>query len=117
MSILEKAKDHFRQVLGEVEYNVIDVPEWECKIYVKPRSALNVKEMNGILEASTKRNIDGLIQVLIVRALDETGKNLFTGADKVELRRASPSVIANICDQIAQLDIDAQDEEARLVGK
>ncbi len=81
--ILDTATAHFRnQISGAMQ--VIDVPEWETKVYYK--SAVSLKEEGKILELSQQgKTVEALVESLIVRARNEDGTKMFTFADKAAL--------------------------------
>lgn len=78
--ILAKAKAHWDQIRGEVES--VAVPEWDTTIYYRPA---NLKEMADIQKKLNVSLIDGAVEMLIVRARNETGERLFKPVHRTEL--------------------------------
>ncbi len=75
----------------------IDVKKLGETIYFKPLNALSVEKFDRVLEAEGKQNIVGMIDILIVRAMDEKGEPLFNPMDRVQMKKQiGPLLIAEI---------------------
>jgi len=99
MSVLNKAKGHFRdQLAGDL--NSIDVPEWETKIYFKNVSTFAQEQK--VLELHAKGElVAALVETLIQKSLDKDGKKMFKNADKdVLMREVDPNVIIRVCTEL-----------------
>lgn len=111
--MLEKAKAHFKAVLAQAEWHSIEVPEWgdenqPAKIYFKPMAALPIKTYSRLVELGRQPTVEALVDMLIVRCLDETGKPLFRAVDKTEmLRDISPLVVCDIIRQMGEAEKDS----------
>ena len=114
MSVLEKATSHFREkISGELKY--VFVPEWgdspdkPLKIYYKP--SINFKAQGKIL-ALFKQNKDeeaGCMS-LIIRALDENGKNIFNEGNMPNLlHEVDPDVVNRILAEMGANDEDSEE--------
>lgn len=93
--VLDKATAHFRnQISGEMR--MIDVPEWEAKIYYK--AAVSLKEEGKILELTQQgKTVEALVESLIVRARNEDGTKMFNFADKAALlNEVDPKVLIRV---------------------
>ena len=93
--IIEKATAHFRnQISGEMK--MIEVPEWECKIFYK--SANTLRDEGKILELSQQgKTIEALVESLIIRARNEDGTKMFTSADKmIFMNEVDPKILIRI---------------------
>jgi hypothetical protein len=99
MSVLNKAKGHFRdQLAGEL--NSMEVPEWETTIYWK-NVATFVQEQKVIELHGKGELVAALVETLIQKALDKDGKPVFKNADRdVLMREVDPNVIIRVCTQI-----------------
>lgn len=108
MNILDNAKRHFsqrRELRGPIE-----VPEWGDEgnpllvYYQIPNMALK----NEMAQALAGDNLEGIVTVLILMAMDADGKHLFSKAQKPELmRNVDPAVIERIT---REMDIAQQGE-------
>jgi hypothetical protein len=93
--ILEKATAHFRAQLNNA-MEVIDVPEWETRIWFKRVTTL--KEESKILELSQAgKTVEALVESIIMRARNEDGTRMFAMPDKVTmLNEVDPKIIIRI---------------------
>jgi len=108
--ILEKATAHFRnQISGEMK--MIEVSEWETKIYFK--SASSLKDEGRILELSQQgKTIEALVESLIIRARNEDGSRMFTQADKPTfLNEVDPKVIIRIVGDMNTMSFNPAEED------
>lgn len=85
--ILARARAHWESVKAELEY--VEVPEWgdgenPQRIYYRKA---NLAEIARVQKQLAKGLIEGAIEMLIVRALDEAGAPLFKPAHRTELER------------------------------
>lgn len=97
--VLEKATSHFRsKISGELKS--VSVPEWETKVYFK--SAITLKEQSKLIElASQGKQVEALVESLIVKARNEDGSKMFNMADKVVLmNEVDPNVIIRVVGEI-----------------
>ena len=112
MSVIEKAAAQFRERLNG-EPQSIDVPEWSekdkpFKIYFKPLINFKAQEKIYALVNAGKAS-EAICQTLVIRALDEDGKQIFQTHDKESLMRESdPDVVGRI---IQAMIPDVEDEE------
>jgi hypothetical protein len=91
--ILAKAKTHWRDKLVAPMESVV-VPEWDTTIFFKPTT---LAQRNTIFRYVNDGSLESLVQTLIIRALDEDGKRLFSNADKKDLMdKVDPDVIVNV---------------------
>jgi hypothetical protein len=97
--VLEKATSHFRtKISGEMKK--ITVPEWDCDIYFKP--TLTLKEQGKLVElASQGKQVEALVESLIVKARNQDGTKMFSMPDKmVLLNEVDPNVIIRVVGEI-----------------
>lgn len=106
--ILDKATAHFRNQIGG-EMKMVEVPEWECKVYFKSTS--NLREEGRILELSQQgKTVEALVESLIVRARNEDGTKMFMQADKpVLLNEVDPKVLIRLVGEMNNVDPDLLD--------
>lgn len=91
--ILAKAKTHWREKLVAPMESVV-VSEWDTTIFFRPTT---LAQRNTIFRYANDGSLESLAQTLIIRALDEDGKRLFSNADKKDLmEKVDPDVIANV---------------------
>lgn len=111
--VLEAAKAHFKDVLAQGLKGPIHVKEWGgVNIYYKPATTFHQEAKIVELQAQGK-TVEALVMTLILRALDENGKQLFAIADKPELmREVDPTVILRVITEMNDPDSQAKVEEA-----
>jgi hypothetical protein len=97
--VLEKATAHFRAQLNNA-MDVIDVPEWDTKIWFKRVTTL--KEESKILELSQAgKTVEALVESIIIRARMEDGTRMFSAPDKVTMmNEIDPKIIIRIAGAI-----------------
>lgn len=95
MSILDKAKAHFL----DAEIQSVDVPEWDLVIYWKPWTIAERQKVWGAIKASG-RDTEISARVIITKALDKDGKNLFSIGD---LRTLTTEVDFAVVERISAL--------------
>ena len=97
--ILDKATSHFRTKIS-AEMKKITVPEWECDIYFKP--TLTLREQGKLVElASQGKQVEALVESLIVKARNQDGTKMFNMVDKVTLmNEVDPNVIIRVVGEI-----------------
>ena len=102
MKVLDKATTHFRNKLNE-EMKVISVPEWEAKVYFK--TTVTLKEQSKLIElASSGKQVEALVESLIVKARNEDGTKMFSPADKVVLlNEVDPTIIVRVVGEMNSL--------------
>lgn len=104
---LDKAIEYSRQ---ERDANLLNV---ECKklgmtIYFKPLAALSIEKFDLVLLGESKNNIEGLINILIARALDKNGNPLFKPMDRLQMKKElSPLLLAEIVQSIGSVEPEA----------
>ena len=107
-SVLDKAQNHFKTIIDS-ELKEYYCKEWDSKIYFKP--TLTWKEQSMILDASQKSSADGIIQTLLIRALNKDGSKMFSRADKMILENdVDPDIIVKVVGAI-NLGSSKLDEE------
>jgi hypothetical protein len=108
--VLEKATSHFRNKLS-AELMSIEVPEWEAKVYFKP--TITLKEQGKLIElASSGKQVEALVESLIVKARNEDGTKMFTQMDRqVLLNEVDPNVLIRVVSEI-NAKTDAADMES-----
>jgi hypothetical protein len=112
MSILDKAKTHYKSQMSADLRGPIRVEEWDAEIYYRP--TMSMAQQSSILELHQQKKIgEATIMLLIIRALDADGKPLFNKADKAELMRSVDSdVVARVVSEIT----DGDDEAEAIMG-
>lgn len=95
MSVLDKAKEHYKsQLSGDMKS--IYVEEWDETIYFKPSA--NFAQQSKVMELHAKGKLtDALIETMMIRCLDAEGKKMFRQGDReVLMRQVDPEVIVRI---------------------
>jgi hypothetical protein len=112
MSAITKAKEHFKSILAQGLVGPIEVPEWDLKIYYKPATTF-AQEAKIVELTSQGKQVEALVESLIMRALDVDGKALFTRSDKTELmREVDPNIIMRIVTEMNDPERAATVQEA-----
>tara|TARA_R110002153_G_scaffold266582_1_gene430031 strand:- start:226 stop:582 length:357 start_codon:yes stop_codon:yes gene_type:complete len=106
-SVLGNAKSHFRSALSQ-ELIKIEVPEWDTTIYFKTATSFHVEKK--ILELHGKgQMVEALVETLIAKSFDASGKNVFTPADKIVLmREVDPEVIIRVVSAMQEAKEEAK---------
>lgn len=102
---IDKITQHF----DSLNRRSIHIAEWDVTIYSTP---VTIAERNRIYKGNKGDNdFDTIINILIVKAQDETGKPLFTIADRPALlNKADASVIAKVAAHIMGADAPNSEE-------
>lgn len=109
-NVLEKAKQHFAEVVVREGLQRIEVPEWgegnqPAQLYFKPMAALPIKTYSRLVMLGSEQTVEALVEMLILRALDSEGQPLFKLVDKTEmLRSISPVVVCDIIKRMSDYD-------------
>jgi hypothetical protein len=108
-NVIEKATAHFRNKIGGA-MRMIEVPEWETKIWFKGTSTL--KEESKILELSQQgKTVEALVESIIIRARHEDGTKMFTIADKpIFLNELDPAIIIRIAGEINGVSMETLEQ-------
>jgi len=93
--IIDAARKHFQSELDK-GLGCYEVKEWGQKIYWKPET---MDQKRRILEKYRESEALGVIECVIVRALDSEGKRLFKSFDRNDLlNNVDGDVLVNIAD-------------------
>ena len=108
--VLEKATAHFRNKISG-EMRKIEVPEWECNIWVKNSATL--REESKILELSQQgKSVEALVESIIVKARNEDGTKMFGMPDKVTfMNEVDPAIIIRVASEINNAPLSMEEAE------
>ena len=108
--VLEKATAHFRNKISG-EMRKIEVPEWECNIWVKNSATL--REESKILELSQQgKSVEALVESIIVKARNEDGTKMFTMPDKMTfMNEIDPQIIIRVAADINNIPMSMDEAE------
>lgn len=108
MSILEKAKNHYK-VKMSAQSESLYIPEWETTVFIKP--GINLHQLGEITSAASRgETAEAMALTLIYRLVDEQGQPIFKKIEKTELLRSvDPDVMARIVNEINSNDPDQDD--------
>lgn len=92
---IDLVKKHFQSKISGA-LNKHHVPEWGIDVYY--RSTTTLKQEAKIVELTSQgKTVEALVEAIIAKSLDETGKALFSPYDKsVLMNEADPTVILNL---------------------
>jgi hypothetical protein len=94
MDAIDRIKEHFSS-LGTKK---IEVPEWKLTVYATP---VTLSEKNRLYRKSRDSDMELLVDILIMKACDESGQKLFTLDHKITLlNRADSNVLARVANAI-----------------
>ena len=107
MSVLDKAREHFKEQMANGLQSV-EVPEWDVTIYFKPQA--NFQAQQRVIKLHSEGKLaEALIETLLVRALDKDGKKLFGFGDKDTLmREVDPEVIVRVVTAINEKQAEGE---------
>ena len=108
MSLLEKAKEHYKAKLS-AEPRELRIPEWDSTVYVRP--GISLQNLGEIMELANGGNAaEAMVMTLVHRLVDGEGKPVFKKIEKTELLRSvDPEVLARIVGEINQTDPSEDD--------
>lgn len=108
MSVINNATAHFKTVLSQ-DMKKVEVPEWETTLYFKP--ATTFAQEQAVIKLHTEgRQVEALVESLIIRACDADGRRVFKMADKVSLmNEVDPQVILRIVNQMNDTGVENAD--------
>lgn len=108
MKAIERAKAHFKSLTTKV----IEVPEWgdetgPLMVYVEPFTLKDKSKLQSVSRASGS-DVDALVELIVLKALDANGDKLFTIEDKPALRNmVDATVLERISTEIMRVDVEA----------
>jgi hypothetical protein len=109
--VLDSATSHFRsKVSGDMKF--VTVPEWgDCKIYFK--NVITLKEQSKLIElASQGKQVEALVESLIVKARNEDGTKMFGMPDKkIMMNEVDPNVLIRVVGEINNATGEEEDLE------
>lgn len=104
MEAIDLVREHFNS-LGNKR---IEVPEWQLVIYASP---MTLAEKNRVYKKSVASDMDLLVDILIMKAMDEAGKKLFTIEHRVTfLNKADSNVVSRVANEIVSSEAPNLDE-------
>ena len=94
MEAIDLVREHFNN-LGTKR---IEIPEWKLVIFSSP---MTLAEKSRVYKKSQNNDMDLLVDILIMKATDESGKKLFTIEHKPTfLNKADSNVVARVANEI-----------------
>ena len=111
MNPIDKMTGHFRNKISG-EMNVVDIPEWEMKIYYKAANTLT--EEGKLIELAQKgKTVEALVETMIMKARNEDGTKMFKMADKVTmLNEVDPNVLIRVVSEMGAVNDEFTVESA-----
>jgi hypothetical protein len=104
MSAIDNAIKHFQSK----DHKTIHVKEWDLTFFVKP---LTLDEQRRLLEKSQKNQVEALVDLIIMKCLNENFEPAFKLSDKQKLmHEVDPTIITNLSNQITS-DVDVMTEK------
>lgn len=94
MEAIDLVREHF----SSLGIKAIEVPEWKLTIYATP---VTLAEKNKLYKKSRENDMELLVDVLIMKAVDEKGEKLFNIDHRLTLlNKADSNVIARVANAI-----------------
>lgn len=95
MALIDKVTAHYKEISGVMRE--VEVPEWDVVIYSKPLTLFEIKQIDA-----APSDYERVVDLLILKALDANGENVFGKEHKQQLLRSSDSkVLSRVAEQIA----------------
>lgn len=111
--IAEKLIDRVRAHFDAKEEKIIEVPEWgdgDHPLFIHA-TPLTLAQKNRLYKMAKDDDLGLMVEVLIMKAKDAQGNNLFSRADKPDLMRScDPDVLMRIANSIMGSDEDSSFE-------
>lgn len=93
--VLARATTHWRDRLV-APMKEVAVPEWGAVIYFQPST---LAQRNRIYRYLNDGSLEGLAEMVVIRALDDEGNRMFNNADKKALMsKVDPDVLIRVVD-------------------
>ena len=102
--VLAKAVEHFKS--RENDLKELHVEEWDTTVYYREKGAF--KDQSAIMQLHQQgKVVEALVETIIVKALDATGKKMFQPAERVVLlNSADPTVLVKIATELNKVEDD-----------
>jgi hypothetical protein len=78
--------------------DVVDIPEWGGSVKIRSMSGAQAEEFKKLSDDDALSEVQTLIKVISMSALDDEGKQLFTDADLEALADKSISVLNTVAE-------------------
>ena len=102
---IDRVRAHFDSISTAKR---IEVPEWGMTIFCTP---VTLAEKNRLFGKSAAGNLELLVDVLLLKATDEKGAQLFDISDRPTfLNRADSNVVGRVASEIMGTDSPKGDE-------
>lgn len=93
--VLARATTHWRDRLV-APMKEVAVPEWGAVIYFQPST---LAQRNRIYRYLNDGSLEGLAEMVVIRALDDEGNRMFNNADKKAfMSKVDPDVLIRVVD-------------------
>lgn len=103
--LLAKAKAHFHDQIAGLS-KALEVPEWGLTLYVRPA---NLRERARMVVWARAGDLEGMAEMLVLRARTAEGKPVFSRGQLDELQtRVDTRVVERLAQLIMQFDHDNQ---------
>jgi len=94
-TVKQRALAHFKAKLAGNLFKY-HVDEWDCDIYYRATANM-VTEAKIMNLTQTGKTAEALVESIILKALNEEGKRIFTDLDRIELlNQADPQVLIRV---------------------
>lgn len=104
MSLIDNAIKHFSDS-ADSQLHKVDVPEWDGAVWFKSVSSMNGMMYQKYFAAISQPGFESLVDILILRAREESGVKMFRPSDKKTLMsNVSPDVITTIVNNMSSID-------------
>ena len=109
--ITKNITKHYQSLIGS-DLEKLHVPEWNMDVYYRRTYAF--KDEAKVIELQTQgKVVEALVQSIITKARDKTGKPLFQDAHKITLmNEADPNVVTRVASTINNASMRLSQEEA-----
>ena len=110
--IMKKITKHYQSMVAN-DMEKLYVPEWDMDIYYRTTSSF-ADEKKMIAHQTKGEIVEALIQSIISKARDKTGKKIFSEAHKDQLmNEADPKVLTKVATVLNNAQVTLSQEDAR----
>jgi len=106
---IELVKKHFQsKIAGSLQKHTVS--EWGIDVYYRPVTTLR-QEAKIVELSSSGKSVEALVESILQKALDETGKQMFSPYDKsVLMNEADPAVVLDLARVLNGTDLPTIEE-------
>jgi len=111
MNLIDKIKTQFDEKMSK-EPSVIEVPEWDEKIYYRPMTG---KQRDAIMKlVAENKYFEASVEALIQRARTEDGKRVFSQGHKpILMNQGDSTVIERVAEEMGTWEQQLSEDDVK----